>query len=88
MSTPEFSNDDRNSLRKLLERPVMQRAIALVQSNVWHEQAGRTRMEDSALAYQYSQGAAVAFDKLFALAEMVPESRVAPRRMRPITRKP
>jgi len=88
MAQPEFSKDDRATLRKLLERPLMQRAIARVQADIWQEQAGKTRMEDSALAYQYEQGAAVALDKLFALGEAVLESRVAPRRMRPITLKP
>ena len=85
---PEFSPEECLALKRLLERPLTQRAIAAVQAEIWQEQAGRTRMEDSALAYHYEQGAATAFDKLFRLAEARLESRVAPRRMRPILLRP
>jgi hypothetical protein len=80
MNVP-LTKEEKLFLRKLLTRELVRRAVAEVLGEVWKEQTGKTSMEESAMAYQFNQGASSVLNKLYGMAELPPAPHVMPRRL-------
>lgn len=77
----EMTGAEKQLLRKLLSRDVMQKAIHIALGNIWTEGRGKSALEESAAAYHHHDGACDLVNKLFSLAEVQVNVALIPRKL-------
>ena len=83
MSHTPLSNEEKSSLKTILESNVMQKALMEALGSVYRDRAGASSLEQCAMAYNFSEGARTVLNRLLALAEIKEELASPPvRRLR------
>lgn len=77
-----LSEEEVQELRAIVSRPVFKKALELALGELWSDKRGATTTEQSALNYQFHDGACSLVNKLLFHAEIRESAAITPRRLR------
>ena len=80
--TQKLSEHETAELRLLVSNPVFVKAVELILGELWAEKRGATTTEQSALNYQFHDGACACINKLMCFSEKKDKAVIAPSRLR------
>lgn len=80
--THTLSEEETKELRAIVTHPVFKKALELALGELWADKRGATTTEQSALNYQFHDGACSLVNKLLFHAEVRESAAITPRRLR------
>lgn len=78
-----LSDESKGALKRMLDEPLMRKALNLVMVDVWQTKAMAPSLEQAAMAYNYYAGAVEAFERLHSLADLKKTQTPVSKRLRP-----
>lgn len=79
----ELSEYEKDSLKQLLENPILKKAMDAALVEIWRKRRGVDTLEASAMAFNYFSGASEVLVELHALADVKKEDfSVGPRKLK------